>query len=203
MNEYPILFSGVMVRAILAGAKTQTRRVVRPGPLRGGAVDSPLFWSPFGVPGDRLWVREIWKFLGTDMMRHGRTHSVQDGVFSYQADGSKRTIERPWRDVERYMTSKQRPDRWRPSIHMPRWVSRLTLEVTAVRVERLQEIDNDDAEAEGCPGKNFRGIPDENDTEEIEPREEFARLWDKINGKRAPWSSDPFCWVVSFRRVEP
>lgn len=121
MKERPILFSGPMVRAILEGRKTQTRRVAK---IHGyGLDDRPVFGrSPFGEPGDRLWVRET--FCGS---------CVRDPAYIYRA-----TDENP---------SHLFQPRWRPSIHMPRWASRLTLEVTAVRRERLRDITDDAARA--------------------------------------------------------
>ncbi len=120
MTERPILFSAPMVRALLAGTKTQTRRVVkRDRFIHADGSDEfapPLICCPYGQPGDRLWVREAWYFEGTDMMRHGRTHSTQDGVVRYLADGERRTINTDWRNVEAWMTRKPQN---RPGIHMP------------------------------------------------------------------------------------
>lgn len=182
MKERPILFSAPMVRAIVAGTKTQTRRIVKPGVLEDGW---PIAYAaercPYGAPGDRLWVRETWAKAG----------EVGDDI-EYRADN---------------------PDplgaRWRPSIHMPRWASRLLLEVTAVRVERLQDISEDDACAEGV--QELDGTLDELALYArakkmgecaTDSRVWFAELWDSINGTRAPWASNPFVWVVSFKRTE-
>ena len=215
MKEHPILFSAPMVRALLAGTKTQTRRVVKPQPdyicqdgtparstdtakvRRGQMMTIPC---PYGQPGDRLWVRETWYFEGTDMMRHGRTHSTQDGVVRYLADGARRTINTRWEAVERWMTRKPQN---RPGIHMPRWASRITLEVTAVRVERLQDISEADAMSEGAPPSHPSidrisreyGYPDF-------PLSWYAQLWDHINGPGS-WEANPWVWVVSFKRVTP
>lgn len=178
-----------MVRAILEGRKTQTRRVVKPQPIRDAfqgqhgdvvilgrvparlrphpenpedprrAVTDPIP-CPYGAPGDRLWVREAWHLC-------------------------------PKKDKERYC---YRADGicgapWKPSIFMPRWACRLELELTAVRVERVQEISADDACEEGI------------DDDDLPPECIYARLWDSINGKRAPWASNPWVWVLEFRRV--
>lgn len=186
MAERPILFSGPMVRAVLSGAKSQTRRVVKPQATSGphdleqtiGTPDSLAAFvrhrCPYGVPGDRLWVRETWG----------------PGPF-YRADDE--TI--------------SPSDGWRPSIHMPRWASRLTLEVVNVRVERLQDISDEDARAEGCPcyvcGAPLDGRS-ENDCHCFHKQADaydFRNLWDSINAERAPWASNPWCWVVSFKRV--
>ena len=191
-----------MVRAILEGRKTQTRRVVKPQdavefndvgafmwlhderkphPCEYACSRGGLELCPYGAPGDRLWVRETWACL--DPSR--RT------VVLYKADES------PLREYV-----------WRPSIHMPRWASRLTLEVTGVRVERLQDISEEDAKAEGCSG--FDPSPEaESGTAFVwkgrsskpDPRAHFAWLWESFNGPES-WAANPWVWVVEFRRVE-
>lgn len=193
MKERPILFSSPMVKALLAGTKTQTRRLVKPqpGPELGetpGAAWNAGFVDvkcPYGQEGDRLWVREAWGFdsgVRGDFRPLGRndlsgmdllTHTL------YRADGGK-------------------APRWRPSIHMPRWASRITLEVTSVRVERLQDITEEDAKAEGVDSVPVADVP-RNGT--LYHRDDFAQLWDIINGSKAPWSSNPWVWVVGFRRL--
>lgn len=193
MRERPILFSAPLVRAILEGRKTQTRRVLKcedPDAMRllhtdpvphgvatfGHSIpDDPCpldIPCPYGAEGDRLWVREAHACGDMGPMREG-------GPIFYRAD---------------YSDSDPHVGPWRPSIHMPRWASRIDLLVTSVRAERLQEIDNLDAEAEGL-------IPDPADF----PRDQFRVLWDQINGKRdgCSWASNPWVWVVSFRRVRP
>lgn len=207
MKERPILFSGFMVRAILAGTKTQTRRVIKPQPQRSNKtsqyafygywgpdesfypVDEPEFLElcPYGRPGDRLWVRSGW--------------------WHYTPPGTNPDNEHAWDEVTRlvrWRTDLTRtiadvtPDttgpRWRrkPSIHMPRWASRITLEITNVRVERLQEISNDDALAEGIN----RPI------DARYPVDEFRALWDSINAARGfGWDTSPWVWVVEFKRL--
>lgn len=200
MKERPILFSAPMVRAILAGQKTQTRRILTV-PWKGSTRalpyepywvdnDGRLEWcdeygdyhdfeetilSPYGAPGDRLWVREtiFW---------------VSGGLSVYGADGAATKADAwPW----------QR--KCLPSIHCPRGLSRITLEVTGVRVERLQAISEEDAKAEGVAATRSGGHPAGDDTETA--REVFQHLWDRINGKSAAWASNPWVWVVEFRRL--
>ena len=196
MKERPILFGGAMVRAILAGVNSQTRRVVR---ITGGDgieahryvdafapyAEHPGVWEmgeshggalahvgsvrcPYGVVGDRLWVRETFA-LGTQPR--------QAFYLEARLPGHANTL------------------KWRPSIFMPRWASRITLEITNIRVERLQRITKDDSRAEGIGGISVRG--------EDTTRMAFAHLWDTINSKRAPWASNPWVWVVEFRRIVP
>lgn len=196
-----------MVRAILGGTKTQTRRLIDPQPpatRRGrpwASVEDLVASCPYGVPGDRLWVRETWHPAG----RFG----PNEVLIEYLADKSERVINPPaafmwdkWRDE--WMHSG-----WRPSIFMPRWSSRITLEITDVRVQRLQEISEEDAQAEGVtpytglgpdqrvPGPGFGGAL----LAEQPHRLPFADLWDSLNGKRSPWESNPWVWAITFRRL--
>ena len=200
MTSRPILFSAPMVRAILAGRKTQTRLVVKPQPLPnlpfvgmkgdearwavylGGdvSVDSEVR-CPYGGPGDELWVRETW--------RPGR-HSRHAFYRATDDDGAVAKV-------------------WRPSIHMPRWASRLTLRVTGVRVERLQAISEEDAVAEGVE-RVWRDVPPAMGGG-VEPRRDYLdeerwcasasdsyrTLWESINGPGS-WARNPWVWVVSF-----
>lgn len=209
MKERPILFSGAMVRALLAGTKTQTRRVVHnPNRNDGGFVlqdygkgwwpyrshdgesgcyldrqkdgdyysEAPLR-CPYGQPGDRLWVREA-HAPQSDCWGSWERWSKGDGgpapVIHYAAD----------------IADKPFIEKWRPSIHMPRWASRITLEVTGVRVERLQDISADDCWAEGIPAS-----PD------VDPVHEYRDLWESINGAES-WAANPWVWVVEFKRLE-
>ena len=175
MAEHPILFSSEMVRALLVGRKTQTRRVVRPS-SRGCTVGCYTIRCPYGVPGDRLWVREAWA------ARHLYDKTPPSAI--------------PTGELVLYGASCGLGGlRGRPSIHMPRWASRLTLDVTSVRVERVQAISEDDALAEGVTVGN-------DPTGATTAREAFLFLWDRVNGARAPWASNPLVWVVGFRRVE-
>ncbi len=194
-KERPILFSGPMVRAILDGRKTQTRRVVKcPKVLDAmnevGSWDGPGdvdAWirsrCPYGVPGDTLWVRETWGLHDTEPSDGPeRAH-----VYYRATDGDRHDL--------RYQL-------WRPSIHMPRWACRLTLAVKAVRVERLQEIGRDGRKAEHVMAEGL--VPDDwkHHIEWFHPDDcpaiQFGQLWDSINGKRHPWASNPWVWVVEF-----
>jgi hypothetical protein len=193
MKERPILMSAPMVRALLDGTKTQTRRVVKGEALQwlvrdkfapAFVADPANYLCPYGQPGDRLWVRET--FSGPWCME------AQDGIAA--APPSKwGEFSRIWywADGEPTQGDWTRP---RPSIHMPRWASRITLEVTGVRVERLNDITRGEAMAEGCPFPNMKFGPD--------PREWFADLWSSINGE-GNWDLNPWVWVVEFRRVAP
>lgn len=203
MSERPILFSGAMVRAILSGQKTQTRRVVRPQPLHGvgrytedgtpGEVDwvildedgdptDSALRCPYGAPGDALWVRETWAVgRAFDRTRPSEIPTVE------------RDIPVWWRADEAIEESVNR-GRWRPSLHMPRWASRITLDIVSVRVERLQTITTLDAMAEGAePVRNAAGV--------LSYTTGFRTLWDSINGARpgCSWDDDPWVWVVEFR----
>ena len=195
-KERPILFSGPMVRAILDGRKTQTRRVVKlkchdgfevgPNyegehwPVRGG----DRMPCPYGKPGDRLWVRE--------------THFKYGGGFIYRADYGNLTP-----------ISDGIGGPWKPSIHMPRVASRISLEITGVRVDRLQDISNEDCVAEGITaiGKGVR-MPDGRyaqagryETKASTVRQLYSELWESINGPDS-WAANPWVWVVEFWRCE-
>lgn len=210
MAEKPILFSRPMVRAILDGRKTQTRRVVTPQPTsaevaphcengwwmwrkwmkdQAGAPSIRLGdrLCPYGVPGDRLWVREThapradcWGSWAKSVER--KRNLMGDRELCYRAT----TDHRDW------------VEKWRPAIHMPRWACRIVLEVTDVRVQRLQEIDRTDAAAEGMCHAAERGEPFIQNHRF--PEENFAFLWDVINGRGA-WAANPWVWAVTFRRV--
>lgn len=241
-REHPMLFTGDMVRAILAGRKTQTRRVVkepvewvgcgddRDDPANWGLADECGAWvmldqakppyfgpdytrageeyrlSPPWDVGDRLWVRETWK-------------PDEDGdiaCVTYRADNHWQHIEPTREAAELWLMARRKVEQWpylkkatwRPSIHMPRWASRITLEVTGVRVERLQDISGQDAKAEGvqrrlcdcdpcmlsmadCPAVQTDLIWD------------FADLWRRFSTKPGrSWVDNPWVWVVSFKRAE-
>lgn len=235
MNERPILFSAPMVRTVLEGRKTQTRRVVKP--VRGyehnnickpdmAADPCSVWWHrsetdrvgcqqncPYGVPGDRLWVRETWASPEIDKSIPGRVAYDADGVcgcwirggedrhFVYhgriiQANGYHECFPEggattlglgKYSDIRSGEYPSYRYG-WRPSIHMPRWASRITLEVTDVRVQRIHEISEDDARAEGM--------------ESCTPADQFRVLWETISGKRCPWASNPWVWAITFKRME-
>ena len=215
VKERPILFSAPMVRAILDGRKTQTRRIVKPQPpgscryeingnqdkaycvfddagLPGGIGFCPptarskdhLLPCPYGKPGDRLWVRETWQQVTQDVATVKPIDVLRDckqGV-CYAADGERCPI-----------TYGQVKLRWRPSIFMRRWASRITLEITGVRVERLQDISEEDAIAEGV---QCAGVPSS-----LTNRGAFAKLWESINGPDS-WAANPWVWVVEFHKLE-
>jgi hypothetical protein len=206
MKERPILFSGPMVNAILEGRKTQTRRVIKPQPDLQKSFshqyppDGPRTsygWSgwypsenhhgarhyatwehlrkglaadfcPYGIPGDRLWVRETWT---PDCVSEDAAKELGRAPVHYRADG----------EAPEYLNLK-----WRPSIFLPRKYSRITLEITDVRVQRLQEISEDDAQAEG------RSLVKDS------PLGYLPDTWDSINAKKHPWSSNPWVWAISF-----
>jgi hypothetical protein len=196
MKERPILFSAEMTRVILSGAKTQTRRVVKRVPDANGTsftagvlLGVGDWWSmcPYGVPGDRLWVRESLR-----VNEQGEWCYAENGAVVIPPHSTEQ-LATLWGPAQRNV---------RPSIHMPRWASRLTLEITDVRVERLQDIGEEDACAEGVAGDgpvgNMRVW-----SKMGRYRYQFADLWDAINGKRATWASNPWVFVVAFRKVCP
>lgn len=243
MKERPILFSGEMVRAILDGRKTQTRRIVKPqprgdfngpheyeqtrigrrgdeypGPTVFGIHDQDGEWGivcPYGHPGDRIWVRETW----------------QQSVAT--RDKQRKTIEAPTPGIGllhyRATYDSDEPPCWRPSIHMPRWASRITLEITGVRCERLNEISEADALAEGCEEswteqwwQGYRefdgGLMHQQATGDVPPawmiepkpintdhlrrsaKDGFRLLWESINGA-GWWNANPWVWALAFKRI--
>lgn len=189
-KERPILFSGTMVRAIREGRKTQTRRAVKPQPafeFHGVPFqkahelgEQPLPIRCFyGKPGDRLWVKEThWrqKWLG------------QCSRVRYRADDMMRI------GPNQFSPAMAKEPKWMPSIFMPRWASRITLEIVSVRVERLNAIDADDAESEGCGC----GVNDETGG----PVARYKTLWESINGPGS-WDMNPWVWVLEFKEVKP
>ncbi|CAN7406623.1 hypothetical protein LJR074_002569 [Acidovorax sp. LjRoot74] len=208
-KERPILFSGTMVRALLDGSKTQTRRVVKPAPQM--VTDNTITtWDGhpaalqyqlermgkgchYGQPGDRLWVRETWRGIV-------KTSAPWDdcttyGVAQYVPDQAE------CRRIEYAATFGEGAKGWRPSIHMPRWASRITLEITRVRVERLQDISDADCVAEGCGAlPSAIGCPMTSVPGETVPRTMFRALWESINGP-ASWAANPWVWAVEFRKL--
>lgn len=197
MRERPILFSGPMVRALLAGTKTQTRRIVKPQPA--GAWAAPGKTScPYGQPGDRLWVRETWARNQVMPIEHRAP-----GEFIYGAELNESGL-------RRYAAT------WKPSIHMPRAACRLVLEITGVRVERLHQISEADAIAEGIPEESapcercgdcgwlcIGGEPQECDAPGCGDGaiDGYRALWEQINGAGS-WAANPWVWVVEFRRAD-
>lgn len=199
--EKPILFSGPMVRAILEGRKTQTRRIVNPIPQMV-ADKKTATWEgdasalmrlfdqvgrscPYGQTGDRLWVRETWQgpLLDGDTMENEYRGSPDDfhkpEYCVYAADGGP---------TPEFITQEDElVCRWRPSIHMPRWACRIFLKITEVRVEKLQDISEKDAELEGVPAHETA-------------RAAYANLWNELNGADS-WPANPWVWVISFEVV--
>lgn len=189
----PILFNTNMVKALLDGRKTVTRRVVKPQPIAEVRElyrkDDTDIWRSYGVdwwyefrapfiPGDILWVRESFVKLPETPGGHFRPN----GVFYYKADQD----ERP---------EKFKKNGWHPSIHMPREAARIFLRVTEVRAERLQDITTKDIRAEGAVGRHFQAAT----------RGAFADLWDStIKPKDLPtygWAANPWVWVIDFERI--
>ncbi len=198
MKEHSILMSAPMVRAILAGQKTQTRRVVKPRKDRdlgcelapcelAGEVNGGEYRNAHCQPGDHLWVREahsIGPGPGVPLQPGESAGVLRWPHVTYAADGAIERRDTRWKGAFGVA---------RPSIHMHRWASRITLEVTGVRVERLLDISVGDAIAEGIP----RGGPENPDG--IEQRE-FQALWESINGPGS-WKPNPWVWAISFKVV--
>jgi hypothetical protein len=205
-----------MVRALLAGTKTQTRRIAKAWDSDSDVIEDngpdgslPRAWvderhletacgptritSPYGYPGDRLWVRETWRceaMFGREAAVRYRA-TLDDELTTMPLDdyGQKQA----WDSVERFNRETKRE--WIPSIHMFRWASRLTLEVTDVRVQRLQDITPNDAEAEGI------AYPEHVDVRAIARCplvDAYAALWDAINGEGA-WDRNPWVWAITFK----
>ena len=241
IKERPILFSAPMVRATLAGQKTMTRRVIKEHPLEGpadaifpdGSGKGFVAWwgpgphtaektaklypgedgfkCPYGQVGDRLWVRESWKTYAS--LDHLPPREISTwAAIEYSAGGSNVVGQESLHGMGKS----------RPSIFMPRWASRITLEITGVKVERLQDITDIDAMAEGLSrlskdALTFKyGIPDRDGLPgnddcgwhwkewTANPGVAFKKLWDSINGKTPgkSWDDNPYVWAVSFKRVD-
>ena len=215
-NEHPILFNAEMIRAILDGRKTQTRRVIKPQPsgnnvtLKSGVTGYWIGWDnegdeawnascPYGKSGDRLWVREEWR---TENVYNAASPKVisETAILQFRADMGMKWIG----------DRKPAPDewgKWRRSIHMPRWASRITLDVKDIRVEQVQDIGEENAVAEGIPfdSQYFRAV--------IHPVKgtlkhwptanmAFGKLWDSINAEKGfGWDQNPYVWVIEFEKV--
>jgi hypothetical protein len=217
MKERPILFSAPMVRAILSGSKSQTRRIVKQQPERNDK--GTLMWGtgrrtglqrfgvdgldvppgvfarcPYGQTGDRLWVRETFDFLPD-----GGPDEPQACVIVYWATGSTEPRSAP----ESYNPMIYGREKVRPSIHMPRWASRIALEVTGVRVERLQDISEADARAEGaleCDPVSGREVLLAGASQRGSFVLHYRDIWGSINGAGS-WATNPWVWVIEFRRL--
>jgi hypothetical protein len=222
MKCRPMLFSAPMVRALLAGRKTQTRRIVKMPPgvthidrdnlgwLAGDPSWRNCAWIPLSCPygerGNSLWVRETWAHVPVTAYR------CSDGV--WQTDSPD---DPDMAAVYAAGWDRSKPGRWRPSIHMPRWASRINLDITSVRIERLKGISEADAVAEGiepassgwvnylwhgdheAPAQTVDGWPHQF-SNYSDPRGSYASLWERINGPDS-WDANPWVWVITFRVV--
>ncbi len=246
MTEKPIIFSGEMVRAIQDGRKTQTRRVVRKQPTtdlpvstvtvegRGiGFAEGRVItcYAPY-QPGDRLYVRERWRYAGSCWAEHKWPGKRRVGI-EYDADGTKEYFLRgknddsgiPKQNMPEHLRNVSRDpstdegldllveyhawlEKWwarkRPSIHMPKWAARIWLEVTAVRVERVRDILDEDCEAEGiqqewtCINPGTGSYAPENDVQD-----DFRNLWNSLNEKRGHgWDTNPWVWAYTFKVID-
>lgn len=222
-KERPILFSAPMVRAILAGTKTQTRRALRPQPTNLAGPNFDGLWSDtidpvtryfaclYGKPGDRLWVRETWQLWEHRDYFTDEADIITHSLKPFGKPDDEATA-REWRSQVVYSADIQNGEGpWRPSIFMPRW-ARITLEIVSVRVERLQEISPEDAIAEGIRVEKGAGMIDGEDCYMMTTNigymrgpmgaiEAYKDLWESINGEGS-WTLNPWVWVVEFRRVE-
>lgn len=232
MREKPILFSAPMVLAILAGRKTQTRRIAGHTAIdhSAGAADiemdektfglpnheffqwahgepGPSFFCPYGQPGDRLWVRETWQGFRQVCVESDEWEEMESPKDRHHA---------PYQPVFK-ADGENFPAKWFPSIHMPRAFSRILLEITGVRVERLQAISERDAMGEGITAETIEIEQGDYPHDEIgfcaDPKNEdeiyretakkaFECLWEAINGAGS-WAENPWVWVVEFKRVKP
>jgi hypothetical protein len=192
-KERPILMSGPLVREILAGRKTVTRRPVKGAPVCdhvgwgciGGQGFGFIFGDavircPYGAQGDRLWVRETFEEIEDRTQRHAAGPEHFRAALRYRADEARRAIDV---HMEHWRCKHEMPPRWTPGIHMPRWACRLVLDVLGVRVERLHEITDEDARHEG-----------------VEDRAGFEAKWKEIYGAES-WGANPWVWRIEFRRV--
>ncbi|EBJ9551772.1 hypothetical protein D1W74_19910 [Salmonella enterica] len=199
MNERGMIFNAEMVRAILDGRKTQTRRPVKfplidknmgcelAGNELAGELAAHNYWnSPYGKPGDSIWVRETFRV-------HSRATDVATLV--YRASVRNSWTEQTHRVPIAVCDKPATPEKWTPSIHMPRWASRILLEITDVRVERLRDLSEEDAKSEGITPPAGGVLPG------WEYRINFRDLWMDIYGTDS-WEANPWVWVIEFKRVE-
>ncbi|WP_213322402.1 ASCH domain-containing protein [Klebsiella aerogenes] len=220
MKERGMIFNGEMVRAILDGRKTQTRRIVKPQPEltkgSGFSWNGALYGAgsddretnrnfahvkcPHGKPGDRIWVREtfqgpLFDYEQMESYLEDSSKFEKPEFCLYAADGKPAP--------EYYDADDNLRHGWRPSIHMPRWASRILLEITDVRVERLNDISQEDAQAEGMALTGWRPTYSDPDSggEVWTPYDNFARLWESIYGEGS-WKANPWVWAITFKRIE-
>jgi hypothetical protein len=227
MTERPIIFNDEMVRAILDGKKTQTRRVIKPQPSKRSnhiwanenqfafcewthdkgakCEEDSVIKSPYGVPGDRLWVREVFALESSQEVSYDPPH--KDGRPLLEVDGGFE--HGTWWEQPHYQATDEIPDlcyddkdepfcRWSSPIYMPRWASRILLEIEEVRVERVQDISTPDSKAEAPP------CPDGWPNYPSNPIIAFMFLWAAINeGKPGRgWHDNPWVWVITFKVVK-
>ncbi|MEB2739431.1 hypothetical protein [Citrobacter portucalensis] len=218
MKERGMIFNGEMVRAILDGRKTQTRRPIKWKQTRfteiGEREDGSNWpWSedtekvcdywhpcPFGAVGDRIWVREtfqgpLFDYEKMESYLEDSSKFEKPEFCQYAADGKPAP--------EYYDADDNLHCGWRPSINMPRWASRINLEITDVRVERLNDISQEDAQAEGMELTGWRPTYSDPDSggEVCTPYDNFAQLWSSIYGEES-WQGNPWVWVIEFKRIE-
>lgn len=209
-KEHPIIFSSEMVRAIIEGRKTETRRVIRLQQSIGRMLNGdqrrwPYIWKddkkiqmpcPYGDIGSRLWVRETWALMfknGEDCIYDDDPHCPCEGcVVEYKAD-TNNPYPGDWPEDE--AKGNEDAPKWRPSIYMPRRASRIILEIINIRVEKLQEITEDDAVAEGCVAERGEGCA------YYPAKVAFELLWNSIHPKISKWHDNPWVWVIEFRRI--
>ena len=208
-----MIFNAEMVRALLDGRKTQTRRPIKwkqtrfteigeredgsKWPWSEDAEHACDFWHPcpFGAVGDRIWVREAFRV-------HSRATDVATLV--YKASERNSWTEQTRRVPVAVCNKPATPEKWTPSLHMPRWASRILLEITDVRVERLNAINEHDAQAEGVAklrGGFWKHYQPGWTQHQLSARGSFVTLWKSIYGDES-WNSNPWVWVIEFKRVE-
>ncbi|HEX5426525.1 MAG TPA: hypothetical protein VFW94_23460 [Candidatus Acidoferrales bacterium] len=231
MKELPIIFSPHSVREILAGRKTQTRRVIKRYSDEGVSTPASyydgMFWfedgdtmaleCSYGGLGDRLWVKEPWSLGKSHDERTphevwSHLQNTRQGVtVLYKAGGWKSVA--PFERQEPVYPDNEPMPEWagkrRHAMFMPRWASRITLEITDQRAERLQDISEKDIAAEGVHipspfvGVGSDGYPIESEHCDKDPWWFWQQTWDSINGEKHPWSANPLVWALTFRRIEP
>lgn len=213
ITERGMIFNAEMVRALLDGRKTQTRRPIKwkqtrfteigeredgsKWPWSEDAEHTCDFWHPcpFGAVGDRIWVREAFRV-------HSRATDVATLV--YKASERNSWTEQTHRVPVAVCNKPATPEKWTPSLHMPRWASRILLEITDVRVERLNAINEHDAQAEGVAKlregfwKHYQPVWTQH---QLSARGSFVTLWKSIYGDES-WNSNPWVWVIKFKRIE-